>query len=71
MGATLKVEGNHLRLSETAAGEPLLTPRERAAAAEERAAREAAARRQAEERVETLRAELARLRSELPRQDPG
>ncbi len=67
---TLTAERNHLRLSVTATGEPLLSPGERAAAAEKRAAAaekraaaEAEARRQAEEQAETLRAELARLRS--------
>ncbi len=68
-GVTLTVEGNHLRLLVTATGEPLLADRERAAIAEERAEGEAAARREAEERAESLRAELARVREELARRE--
>ncbi len=54
-----------------AADERAAAADERAAASDERAAAEAAARRQAEERAESLRAELARSRGERAQRKPG
>ncbi|MGH2542322.1 MAG: Uma2 family endonuclease, partial [Ardenticatenaceae bacterium] len=61
LGLRQFVEGDRLRLVDTATGEPLLRPSELAAA--RRAAEERAI--MAEERLSPLEAELARLRAEL------
>jgi Protein of unknown function (DUF820). len=76
LGLELRVEGNFLRLVDPRTGEKLLTPLEAQEArrqaeearrqAERRAAEEAEARRRAEAELEQLRAELARLKGELP-----
>ncbi len=69
LGLELRIEGNFLRLVDLRTGEKLLTPLEAQEArrqAERRAAEEAAARRKAEAELERLRAELARLKGELP-----
>jgi Uma2 family endonuclease len=67
-GLTVRPEGEHLRLIDTATGEKLLWDDEIEAArraAEEQAAREAMARRATEERSRVLAEELARLRATL------
>ncbi len=69
LGLELRIEGNFLRLVDPRTGEKLLTPLEAQEArrqAERRAAEEAEARRKAEAELEQLRAELARLKGELP-----
>lgn len=69
LGLELRVEGNLLRLVDPRTGEKLLTPQEAQEArrqAEQRAAEEVEARRKAEAELERLRAELARLKGELP-----
>jgi len=76
LGLELRVEGNFLRLVDPRTGEKLLTPLEAQEArrqaeearrqAERRAAEEAEARRRAEAELEQLRAELARLKGEVP-----
>jgi Uma2 family endonuclease len=67
-GVTFMLEGGHIRLIETATGEPLLRREEwkaraaRVAQAETRLAAEIEARRAAEDEIARLRAELERLR---------